>query len=72
MNNNCLIRSYNECYNISMTTDEWLTIAEASKYIKLSIPSIRNYLKSGKLPTYRMGRTIRLKRSDLDALFKKS
>jgi excisionase family DNA binding protein len=52
--------------------NEWLTIAEAAKYLKLSIPSIRNYLKSGKLSSYRFGRVIRLKRIDLDALFKKS
>jgi len=52
--------------------DEWLTIAEAAKYLKLSVPSIRNYLKSGKLSSYRFGRVIRLKRIDLDALFKKS
>ena len=55
-----------------MTTDEFLTISEAAKYLKLSIPIVRNYLKSGRLPGYRNGKLIRLKRTDLDAFFKKS
>ena len=55
-----------------MTTDEWLTIAEAAKYLKLSIPSIRIYVKSGKLQSYRNGHVIRIKRIDLDAFLKKS
>jgi excisionase family DNA binding protein len=54
-----------------MTTDEWLTIAEAANYLKLSTQSIRNYLKDKKLPAYRNGRVIRIKRTDLDAFFKK-
>ena len=61
----------NEWYNKFMTTDEWLTIAEAAKYLKLSTQSIRNYLKDKKMPAYRNGRVIRIKRTDLDAFFKK-
>ena len=55
-----------------MEKDEWLTIQAAAKYLSLSVPTIRNYLKSGKLTTYRNGRTIRLKRVDLDSIFKKT
>jgi len=61
----------NEWYDKFMTTDEWLTIAEAANYLKLSTQSIRNYLKDKKLPAYRNGRVIRIKRTDLDAFFKK-
>ena len=46
---------------------EWMTIEEAAKYLKVSVPSIRLYIKSGKLPSYRQGHLIRLKQSDLDA-----
>ena len=55
-----------------MTIDEWLTIAESAKYLKVSVPSIRIYVKSDKLPSYRNGHLIRLKRIDLDAFLKKS
>ena len=55
-----------------MTTDEWFTIPEAAQYLKLSVPSIRNYIKSNRLPSYRNGQVIRLKRTDLDAFLKKS
>lgn len=46
---------------------EWMTIEEAAKYLKVSVPSIRKYIKSGKIPSYRQGYIIRLKQSDLDA-----
>jgi excisionase family DNA binding protein len=54
-----------------MSIDEMLTIAEAAKYLKVSVPSIRNFLKDGRLPAYRNGKLIRIKRTDLDAFFKK-
>jgi excisionase family DNA binding protein len=48
--------------------EEWMTIKESAKYLKMSIPGIRKYVNNGKLPGYRQGRIIRLKLSDLDAL----
>ena len=48
--------------------EDWLTIEEAAQYLKMSIPGIRKYVKNGKLPSYRQGRIIRIKQSDLDAL----
>ena len=45
-----------------------MTIEEAAHYLKMSIPGIRKYVKKGKLPSYRQGRIIRIKQSDLDAL----
>jgi excisionase family DNA binding protein len=47
--------------------EDWLTIEEAAKYLKMSVGGIRKYLKNGKLPSYRQGRIIRLKTSDLDS-----
>lgn len=46
---------------------EWLTIAEAARYLRVSIPGIRKYIKENKLPSYRQGRIVRLKKSDLDS-----
>ncbi len=51
---------------IRRMADEWLTMEEAAKYLKLSVPTIRKYVKLGWLPSYRQGRIIRLKRSQLD------
>jgi excisionase family DNA binding protein len=50
-----------------MTNDEWLTIQEAADHLKLSVPAIRKYVRLGKLPHYRQGRIVRIKRSDLDS-----
>jgi len=47
--------------------EDWLTIEEAASYLKMSVGGIRKYVKNGKLPSYRQGRIIRLKTSDLDA-----
>lgn len=46
---------------------EWMTIDEAARYLKVSVPSIRKYVKSGKIPSYRQGYIIRLNKADLDA-----
>lgn len=53
-----------------MERDEWLTIEEAAKYLKLSVPAIRKYIGNGKLKHYRNGRIIRIKQSDLDSFLK--
>jgi len=47
--------------------EEWMTIEESAKYLKMSVGGIRKYVKNGKLPSYRQGRIVRLKRSDLNA-----
>jgi excisionase family DNA binding protein len=50
--------------------DQWLTVKEAAERLKLSVPAIRNYIRLGKLPHYRHGRVVRLKRSDVDNLLR--
>jgi excisionase family DNA binding protein len=49
-----------------MVNNEWLTIKEAADYLKLSVPTIRKYIRLRKLPHYRHGRIVRFKRRDLD------
>jgi excisionase family DNA binding protein len=49
-----------------MDDNEWLTIKEAAKHLKLSVAGIRKYIRLGKLPHYRQGRVVRLKKSDID------
>ena len=50
--------------------DEWLTLDEAAKYLKVSKPSIYRFCAEGRLPFYKLAGTgaRRFKRSDLDAL----
>lgn len=52
--------------------DEWLTIKEAAERLKLSVAVIRKYIRLGKLPHYRQGRIVRLKRSDVDNFLRPS
>jgi excisionase family DNA binding protein len=44
-----------------------MTIEETAAHLKMSVPTIRKYVRLGKLPSYRQGRLIRLKKSELDA-----
>ncbi len=67
-----MIYSDIECYTRDMENNEWLTIKEAAGYLKLSVPAIRKYIRLGKLPHYRQGRIVRLKRRDLDNFLKPS
>jgi len=53
-----------------MENIEWLTIKEAADYLKLSVPAIRKYIRLGKLPYYRQGRIVRIKKQDLDNFLK--
>lgn len=50
--------------------DEWLTLDEAAKYLKVSKPSIYRFCAEGRLPFFKLAGTgaRRFKRSDLDAL----
>jgi excisionase family DNA binding protein len=47
--------------------EEWMTIDDAAKYLKLSVAAMRKYIRLNKITSYHQGRIIRLKRKDLDA-----
>ena len=48
--------------------DEWMTIPEAAKYLRVHHRTIRDMIAAGDVKGYRMRtRAIRLRRSDLDA-----
>lgn len=44
---------------------ELLSVEEAARYAKVSVQTVRRWLKSGKLRFYRAGRQIRIDVSDL-------
>jgi excisionase family DNA binding protein len=48
---------------------EWLTVAEAAEYLRVSRDTIYRWAKRGKLVLYKVGGTAtRVRKSDLDAL----
>ena len=49
-------------------SDNLMTIKESAKYLRVHWQSIRNYLKSGKLRSSRIGKNIRIRKSELDNL----
>jgi excisionase family DNA binding protein len=50
------------------TGDDLLTVAEVASELRLNEQTIRNWMDAGKLPHIRVGRRVRIRRSDLDEL----
>lgn len=49
--------------------DSYMTLEQGAEYTNFGTRTLRRYIAEGKLVAYRAGRAIRLKKSDLDALF---
>ena len=47
--------------------DLWLSSKEAAKQIGITSRTLYRFIDEGRLPAYRLGRVIRLKRSDVNA-----
>jgi excisionase family DNA binding protein len=45
--------------------DEWLTLAEVAQYLRLSTRTVSRMIKGGRLPAKRVGRAVRIARSQL-------
>ena len=50
------------------STDEFLTVAEVASTLRLTEQTVRNWIDDGKLPAFRIGRRVRVARSDFDRL----
>jgi excisionase family DNA binding protein len=48
-----------------LAADEWLTLAEVAQYLRLSTRTVSRMIKAGRLPAKRVGRGIRIARSQL-------
>jgi len=48
--------------------DDFLTVAEVAERLRLNQQTVRNWIDQGSLPALRVGRRVRIKRSDFDRL----
>jgi excisionase family DNA binding protein len=52
--------------------DSFLTVAEVAGMLKLNQQTVRNWIDQGSLPALRVGRRVRIKRSDFDRVLAQS
>ena len=52
--------------------DSFLTVAEVAEVLKLNPQTVRNWIDQGSLPALRVGRRVRIKRSDFERLLEDS
>ena len=58
--------------NRSIEPDEFLTVAEVAETLKLNQQTVRNWIDQGSLPALRVGRRVRIRRSDFERLIEES
>lgn len=44
-----------------------LTLEEVAEYLRVHLTTVRRWCRDGQLPALRVGRTVRVRRADLDA-----
>ncbi len=52
--------------------DSFLTVAEVAETLKLNQQTVRNWIDQGSLPAVRVGRRVRIRRSDFERLLAES
>src|ERR1700754_3393197 len=52
--------------------DSFLTVAEVAETLKLNQQTVRNWIDQGSLPALRVGRRVRIKRSDFERILEES
>jgi excisionase family DNA binding protein len=52
--------------------DSFLTVAEVAELLKLNQQTVRNWIDQGSLPALRVGRRVRIRRSDLERLLEEA
>lgn len=61
-----------ENLSLSSLTSEWLNTEEAANFLRLSVAELRNKSSNGKVPYYKLGRSNRYRKSELEALLLKN
>jgi excisionase family DNA binding protein len=52
--------------------ESYLTVAEVAETLKLNQQTVRNWIDQGALPALRVGRRVRIKRSDFERILEES
>jgi excisionase family DNA binding protein len=52
--------------------ESFLTVAEVAEILKLNQQTVRNWIDQGSLPALRVGRRVRIKRSDFERVLEQS
>ena len=52
--------------------ESFLTVAEVAEMLKLNQQTVRNWIDQGSLPALRVGRRVRIKRSDFERVLSQS
>jgi excisionase family DNA binding protein len=52
----------------SEVEESYLTVAEVAEVLKLNQQTVRNWIDAGSLPALRVGRRVRIKRSDFERI----
>ena len=50
------------------TEEKWVNLADVAEHLSVSQDTIRNWLKSGKLPTIKAGKQYKFRLSEVDKL----
>jgi excisionase family DNA binding protein len=58
--------------NPNDSEDSFLTVAEVAGILKLNQQTVRNWIDQGSLPALRVGRRVRIKRSDFERVLAES
>jgi excisionase family DNA binding protein len=56
---------------VTASGDEFLTVAEIAGILKLNQQTVRNWIDHGTLPALHVGRRVRVRRSDFEALLER-
>jgi excisionase family DNA binding protein len=55
----------------SESDDDFLTVAEVAATLRLNQQTVRNWIDAGKLPAARVGRRVRIRRTEIDAILER-
>jgi excisionase family DNA binding protein len=53
---------------VSTDDDDFMTVADVARVLKLNQQTVRNWINAGTLPALHIGRRVRIGRSDFDRL----
>lgn len=54
--------------NVEKAEERWVNLSDVAEHLSVSQDTIRNWLKSGKIPTYKAGKQYKFRLSEIDKL----